>query len=116
MTFCFVHEGPLEKSIAGECAQRNIVAYDYAEFSRFIDGLDAQLGAIVRVLEQTEDSPNANGDRLGDLLRKLADSEGPERHLAPAPNPSRDRVVEEIVEAVRQDPRQAIDFVRRLLS
>jgi hypothetical protein len=117
-TFSFLHELPVEESVLSELRARGVVVYDLPAFSRFIDGLDLQLGSVrqntARAIGAGHDTPEER-TRLEELARKLQGTEPMVRHLGPSGSSQKEEVVREIIETVIKNPDEALRFLKRFL-
>lgn len=117
-TFSFVHEAPIQESVASELKSRNIVAYDLAGFARLIDGIEVQLlqSKVANQSLARQPRDNAAENRLETLVSRLNDLQGKkkERHMLPKPMSSDERgLVDEIVDQVKKNPDAAIRAAKK---
>jgi hypothetical protein len=74
-TFSFVHESPLEASVAKELASRNVVIYDWKGFCNFLSGVELQVLQLRRAREESRGRVPSGRSRLRVLVNQLVDNE-----------------------------------------
>jgi hypothetical protein len=111
-TFRFVHDTPLEASVAKELKSRGVICYDLNGFDMFLKGLELNLSAVVRLQEQVDRGDSSVADRLKSLVTDIAAADKDIAHMLPVANSERDRLVKDAIKIAINNP----DVVKKLLG
>lgn len=111
-TFRFVHDTPLEDSVAKELEARGVISYDLAGLDTFLGGIEVNLTAVARLQEQVNRGDPSVDEELKALVKDIASADKDIAHFDRSPNPRRDQLVEKAIDLAKKHP----EAVKRAIS
>ncbi|MBL9001502.1 MAG: hypothetical protein JNK25_10245 [Phycisphaerae bacterium] len=111
-TFRFIHDTPLEDSVAKELDARGVISYDLAGLDTFLGCIEVNLTAVARLQEQVNRGDPSVDEELKALVKDIASADKDIAHMNPSPNSRRDQLVEKAIDLAKKNP----EAVKRVIS
>ena len=115
-TFRFIHDTPLEESVANELKSRGVICYDLEGLDKFLGGIELNLTAVARLQEQVDRGDKSVDAELRALVHEIASAEKDIAHVRPAASPRRDKLIKDAVELASRNPGAAIRVLKDLFG